>query len=462
MVISKDKYINLIFNKKILKLLISFIVPVLIFIFKPLGMNYNQSAITAVLILVLIWWVTEIINRFYASLFLLIAFSILRYNELNLIFKFPISSNFYLIIFSFILSQGIINSNIANRLGDFILGKYGDNYYKLIIIAFILAVLLIFMIPQSFARVILIFAIYDEFLKKQKIEKHLIEIMLFLVAVATTTTIMFFPNGDIVLNYASMNFGGIDLNWFDWAKYMFVPTIFTSLITGFAFILIFKKELNKIIINSENISDSNNKLSNIEIKTIIIMSIVIILWMTEKYHSINGAIVAIVGVLAMLLFKIVKFRDFKSVNLDLMVFLTAAYSIGAVMKSSGVADIVFLRIMKLFPNNFSNIFLLVLIISVMVVHMLLGSALTTVSVVIPGMIIMTETMVDKIPVVLLIYIVTNIHYIFPFHQLTVMIGSGKNYFPNNIVFKFGLAFTPLVFFIIFVFYIPWWRFIGLL
>ena len=197
---NKDKFFNSIFNKKIYKIIISFIVPILIFIFKPLGMNYNQSAITAVLILVLTWWVTEIINRLYASLFLLIAFSILRYSELNLIFKFPLSTNFYLIVFSFILSQGIVNSNIANRLGDFILGKYGDNYYKLIIIAFILGILLIFMIPQSFARVILIFAIYDEFLKKQQIEKTSKEIMMFLVAVATTTTIMFFPNGDIVLN----------------------------------------------------------------------------------------------------------------------------------------------------------------------------------------------------------------------------------------------------------------------
>ena len=459
---NKDKFFNSIFNKKIYKIIISFIVPILIFIFKPLGMNYNQSAITAVLILVLTWWVTEIINRLYASLFLLIAFSILRYSELNLIFKFPLSTNFYLIVFSFILSQGIVNSNIANRLGDFILGKYVDNYYKLIIIAFILGILLIFMIPQSFARVILIFAVYDEFLKKQQIEKTSKEIMMFLVAVATTTTIMFFPNGDIVLNYASMNFGDIDLSWLEWAKYMFIPTIFTSIITGLTFILVFKKQLSKIKICPKNFTDKNNKLSSNEIKTIIIMSLVIILWMTEKYHSINGASVAIVGVLAMLLFKIIGFRDFKSINLDLMIFLTVAYSIGAIMKSSGVADIVFSRIIKLFPSNFSSIFILVLVISIMAVHMLLGSALTTVSVIIPGMIIMTETMVDKIPIVLLIYIVTNMHYIFPFHQLTVMIGSGKNYFPNNIVIKFGLALTPLVIFIIFVFYIPWWRFIGLI
>ena len=53
----------------------------------------------------------------------------------------------------------------------------------------------------------------------------------------------------------------------------------------------------------------------------------------------------------------------------------------------------------------------------------------------------------------------NILFVFVTIVLFAFGGCGTN---NNIVFKFGLVLTPLVIFIIFAFYIPWWRFIGLI
>src|SRR5690554_3919679 len=123
-------------NKNI-KLICSLLLPLFIVFVQPLGMSLNQSIILGTLILVLIWWTTGIVNRTYASIFLLLVFSIFGSTPLKEIFKFPLSSNFYMIALSFLLSQGIVNSNVANRLSNFILNKYGNTPYKLIFMSFL-------------------------------------------------------------------------------------------------------------------------------------------------------------------------------------------------------------------------------------------------------------------------------------------------------------------------------------
>lgn len=122
----------------------------------------------------------------------------------------------------------------------------------------------------------------------------------------------------------------------------------------------------------------------------VITGIVPILWMTESLHSINSAIIALLGTSAMFSFKIIEFKDFKSLNIRFMIFITAAFAIGGVMNQSGAADIIYSNIIGIFPSTYSNLYLMILVLTVMELHMLLGNSIITFSVVIPVLMELTQ------------------------------------------------------------------------
>lgn len=98
----------------------------------------------------------------------------------------------------------------------------------------------------------------------------------------------------------------------------------------------------------------------------------------------------------------------------------------------------------------------------MALHMLLGSSITTLSIVIPLLIQLTEGIINPIVLSLLVYVAINIHFILPFHNITIMVGAGNNYYSNKTSIRYGIVLTLLVFVVIFGFYIPWWKFLNLL
>ncbi len=112
--------------------------------------------------------------------------------------------------------------------------------------------------------------------------------------------------------------------------------------------------------------------------------------MTESLHSINSAIIALLGTSAMFSFKIIEFKDFKSLNIRFMIFITAAFAIGGVMNQSGAADIIYSNIIGIFPSTYSNLYLMILVLTVMELHMLLGNSIITFSVVIPVLMELTQ------------------------------------------------------------------------
>ena len=59
-----------------IKMCLSILFPILIFIWKPFNLTFQQAVIVANTILVIIWWSTGIINKIPASLFLLVIFYI--------------------------------------------------------------------------------------------------------------------------------------------------------------------------------------------------------------------------------------------------------------------------------------------------------------------------------------------------------------------------------------------------
>lgn len=105
--------------------------------------------------------------------------------------------------------------------------------------------------------------------------------------------------------------------------------------------------------------------------------------------------------------------------------------------------------------------LLVLALVTMVLHVIIGSAVATLSIVLPLFIPLgLESGYSVAIIVLLSYIVVNIHFLLPHHHANMMVGVGKGYYNDKLMLKYGIIMTPLAFLVLALLYIPWWNFIG--
>ncbi|NCB41383.1 MAG: hypothetical protein EOM59_01985 [Clostridia bacterium] len=442
-----------------LNAIISLSIPLLFVFVRPLGMTLSQSVILGWLFLTVIWWVTGWIYKDYASVLLLIIFIFCGNTPLKSIFVFPLSDNFILIIASFLLSQGIVKSNVATKLSGYFLSRYCDSGKKLVIMSFILGIVLIFVIPHPFPRIILSASIYLSFLNQSKVMDEEKKVLLFSIFVASTVTSMMFLNGDIIVNHAVMQFGGVVFTGAQWMKYMTIPTLITTIAVAVAFIFVFKNQLTGRFECSEKEELSFNKGGKM---ALVIMGLIIVLWLTEAYHEISSAHVSLLGVILMLAARVIGLKDVKSVNISLLIFLTAQFSIGNVLSMSGVAQKLSQTVMKFFPAEGSVFYIPFIILFIMVLHSLMGGLVTSVSILIPMLLTITAGILSPQLIVLLTLVSVCFHYLLPFQHATIMIGYGKGYYENRHTARFGIALTLITFVAATFIYLPWWKWAGLI
>jgi sodium-dependent dicarboxylate transporter 2/3/5 len=229
---------------------------------------------------------------------------------------------------------------------------------------------------------------------------------------------------------------------------------------GIGFIVVFRKELlDKFDLNLEH--EETSAMTKEEYKAIGIMSIVVVLWLTYGIHGISPSMVALIGTIIMFAIGLIGIKDFKVINIGLLIFLTAGFSIGKVLNGSGIAVLISNSLMTLFPDASSPFYYPVIIGVVSAIHMVSGSSITAMSIAIPTLTAVTGEYVSTIFITMLVYIIVSIHYVLPMHHVTIMIGYGNNYYENKHVVKYGIFLTILLWIVTLCIYIPWWKFIHM-
>ncbi|HFL2395751.1 TPA: SLC13 family permease [Clostridioides difficile] len=445
-----------------------------IILYFSLNYSFNIKFSICLSFLTILIWAVDSVEKTFVALFFVILVFIFNIAPIKVILQFLFTENFYIIILAYIITNAVTKTGVAKIISEKLILNTVNTPKKMILLSYILGILLIFFIPQPFPRVILVSAFYKEFLKEQQITEDSKSILLFSIFTASTFTSMFFVNGDTLLNYVVLELGNCNINWGQWAFYMSVPTIITCFITYFLFIFVFKKELHSIkFISNENLegnklhfSYSNLKkefnLLNKEQKHVFLcLGIMFFMFLTQFIHNINTLIIMSTCVLLLLLRKIVGFSTLKEINWKVLIFFIAAFSIGGVLKYSGVVDIMGNYLIKFIPNSSEIISILFLITLTIILNICLGSAVTTSSVVIPLLGSLHILKENSVTLCLFVYIIVSIQYILPFHHATIMVGHGENLYNSKVIFKYGLTLIPLTYFIIICITFPWWKFIGL-
>lgn len=445
-----------------IKIGLSILISIIILVWKPFNLTFQQAIIVANTILVIIWWSTGIVKKIPASIFLLLIYYIFSGASIKTIISFSLSETFLMIIVTYLFSQGIANSGLIDKIFQPLLIKLVHNPCQCLIAIVGIFYLTMYIIPQPLARLIIVSSVLYHFLQHINIPKKTKNVIMYGVFVASAVVNISTKDADIILNNVAASFSEIPISNKLWTYYMFIPTLVTCCLLGILFIYIFRKEL--IGIDMKNI-EKENKITTFSTQqklAIAIIGITVLLWATNGVHGMNNTLVTIISTTILFIIKILHKEDWKSIDVTTLIFLTSAFSIGTVMKFCGAADKVFGQLETIFPTEFSLLYICVMILITMLLHMILGSNTTTLSVVIPGLMILCSQVV-KSPIIVFISVISvAFHAILPFHSISLMIGASNNYYPAKYVTKLGLPVTLFIYLIVIGVYIPYWNIVGLL
>lgn len=444
------------------KLALSLIIPLIILVMRPMGMDWRQTAILSCLILVITWWSGNVMGKIPASLFLMGTFLVFGGVSAKTVFSFPLSESFLLIAITYLFSRGISNSGIVERLVLPILKKFANTPVKAMLAIIFTLIISIYIIPQPIARLIIIAMLFDTYLKKTSAPIETQKVLMFVCFLLYAAVNMASKNADIILNVISSDLSGTAISDFKWMQYMAIPAAMTGSIIFLTLIVVFRKELLGIRLNLIEPLPVEAPLDRKEKWTLVLISCTILLWVTYPLHGINQTLVTVVASLLMALIGILKPKDIHSIDMTTLIFLSAAFSIGGVMKASGTAEILFTKVGAVFPQTFSLFYVAVMIAVAMLMHMVLGSNTTTLSVVIPGYLIIAGPYLPSEIIMFITYASVAVHALIPFHSVALMIGVSNEYFSSNHVLKFGIPMTAIVFLSVLFIYMPWWRMAGFL
>lgn len=454
-------------NKKMIAVGCVAIAAVLFGLWNPLHLDMNQKIVMSVLLCGLACFATDIIHKSITCIVLVGTFVLFGNTQALDIVQFIWSETNLLIMSTTLLSVALMSSHRVQQSIQVLLQRFSKNQYSLLLLPYLIGLVLIVFIPQAFARAIIVGTLLDKFLlAKTPQEQKVKSIILFNAFVGISIPYMLFSNGDIVLNVSAVTFAGENiaptLQFANWFTLMSVPVIATALLTIGTTALLFKKDLAHFHVGMLQHTSDANQVQKVDVGLWTMLA-VLIGWMTFGMHGIPASVFAMIGVAVLFLTKVLKVADLKAINVHFILFLMTVFSIGRVLGKSGITEKLLTQLKGMIPQEQSLFYVLMIIALIMLVHMFIGSAVATLSVVLPILIpVMTTAGYTGTVVVLMAYVIVNIHFVLPFHHAVMMIGIGRTYYSERTLLKYGLVMTILTPLLITSIYFGWWYVLGAL
>ena len=378
-------------------------------------------------------WTADAVPKWMSSLFLLVVLTIVRAASLDQIFKFPLSQNFWLIVLSYLFAEGIKNSRLFEMALPY-MKKYVRGVKSLAVSILIGCAAAIWIIPQPYTRLIILLQLYSVYFESLHLSGPCKKVLCLWIVNSSMFLNAAFFRGDIILNSVLLEIGGLEMSELEWGKWMFPPTVAYTVLGAVLFYFVFHRELSEFHAPlSENAGHDGKGKGAIAL----IVSVTVLLWLFEPVLHIPALAVLTAAIAAMMICGIVSISDFKSINVGLLLFLTAAFSIGPAVSQSGVTKDILEALIPSVPDKISYPYLLCLLFMGMILHMMLGSCVTVLSIAIPSIMILTGGADTVCPILFTVFIGCTAHYIFCIHNVLLMVGMGVGHYSDTETRRYG-------------------------
>ncbi|WP_019554968.1 SLC13 family permease [Propionispira raffinosivorans] len=457
-------------NKGIIGFILGIIVAIAIYFTNIQGLSNEGHLCLVFSLMTVIFWAFGIAQPGYTSGLYLLLLAVFKVAQPTLIFSTWTTSMMYLIIGAYLIATAVKESGLGERIAYWYISKYVTNFKSIIISIFALTFILSLLIPHPWPRAFLIMSVMAVVVKSANIPHEDAVKIGFTVFAASIPVSMIFLTGDASINpLAAASCAPEAVGWLDWFKIMGLPMIITSLITMFMIMYMFKPT-KEVEVNKDEIARQRAELGPMtgkEKRTAFWVVLAIILWMTDTIHGVDIGWVTLFIAVMMAMPKvggILTPGSWNGVPVQTLLFLTAAVAIGRVGAATGMnAWIAQTLLPSTIPENMFVLAAFITLVSI-VVHLCFGSVIAVMGIVIPAMLAFTQSMgLSTIIPVMIAYTAINAHFILPFHNLAMLVGTGEEngMYSEKETIKFGVPFTLVLFIITCVVEIPWWKVIGL-
>jgi len=437
------------------------------------GLDYRSKIALFAFLSAMTLWVTTKISAGFVAISLIVFTIILNAGEPSLLYESLSEKVVWLMIGSFIIGEAVKESGLADRVTLMLLNKSKDKGKVLAGVSSILFASAFF-IPSTSGRAALSMPIINqlnnEYTKK---EQNVLALLAPIIILMSTSATLIGAGSHLIgiglletTVHQSISF----IQWFIWGlPFAFVMTILSFFTVK---LLLWPRDELRVLKNTQSIEPSilKKQMNRTEKKTLILMIVLIIGWMTESLHGYDIAFITMVGAILVMTpnYGIINWKQgMKSVSWNLILFVAAAAALGKMLVETGVVKwlekemLSFLHMFTVAPE-----WLIVLVILVITVtsHLYITSHTTRAIVFIPGLLLFSETIgVNPSTVVFLSLIGMNYCVTFPVSSKALLLfyeEEGNSYDARNLL-KISALLMPVYILVMMIFYFSYWQWTGL-
>ena len=457
-------------NKKTIGFFSGIAVFAIIYFLPIAGLSAKGQMDLALSLMTVVWWATQIAQPAFVGGIYLMLLIIMNVATPSQVFSSAwTGSIMWLVIGAYLIAGAVNESGLGQRIAYAFIIKFVRSWKGIVISIFALTFILALLIPHPWPRAFMIMSVITVVAETAKMPKRDLAKLGLAVFAASCPLSGVFYTGDTSLNPLAVQASGQSVNFVSYFIYMGVPMIIAAILTMFLFLFLFKPS-QEVHIDVEALKQQQAQLGGMtgkEVRTIIWLIIAIALWLTSGITGLDVGWLTLIVALMMSLpvvGGILTAKSWEGVPVNVLVFLTSAIAIGNVGGVIGMNNWI---AKTLIPSNLpTNIYLLAIVITVfaMIIHMFMGSVIAVMGITIPAFVAATAHMgISPLAVSLLVFSVTNLHYILPFHNLAVLVGSdpdtGGGYTQKDVM-RLGIPLTAVVFVVALV-EMFWFHLVGL-
>ena len=447
---------------------------ILILWFIPTSVDWGARVAIAVMIYGLLLWALEPIPLGLTSILTLVLILFLNAASIETALSGFSSPAVFLIIAGMMIAKAVNATPLMDRVTYVLLAKWGRSPKGIFVAMFLLMQVQAFFIPATAVRAQLVTPVVLSILKTVGAKKgdNFSKLMLIGTAYAgniSGTAILTAAIGNILTIEILQLYVGRTLSYLDW--FLYTIPIWILLIITIPFIVwkcyppeVFSfDELQKEMVEKK---DALGALSKVEIRTILILIVTVLLWMTQPLHGYHPTIPALLAVVLFALpgIGVVNWKKVVDINFDLVLLVGATLSLGFILIDTGAIDLLAsLFISDFVLHVFSNPWLAIILVIVLsqIYHLGVTNVSTAIVTLLPVLISLSlEVGLDPVVIAFASSVTLLFGYVLVVETMPNVVIHGTGMIEQRDFYKPGTIATIVTTIITILVAFTWWPWLG--
>jgi len=447
------------------------IVPIVIW-FAPLDLEPQTKHGFAVVAFMIIAWITQAMEFALAGFigcFMFWALGIVKFEQA---FSGFANETAWFLFAAMLIGLMTSKSGLARRLAYNIMLRVGSSYPRILLGLIITDFLLTIVVPSGLARVVILAAIalaLCEAFNAQRGSNIARGMFLVLTYTANIFDKMIIAGaGAITATGLMQKFGGVEVLWGQWFLAFLPCSIITVLVAWFLTLRFYRPETTSIAGGKEFFRAQLKTMgpwSLVEKKAAALISLAILLWVTDFVHHIPPVMVALgVGLFALLpRVGLLDADDMRTLNYMPVFFVAEAVSMGNVLSITKGLDVLTHNVITWMDPFFVNIYTTTIVMywTAFVYHFLLASEISMLGTSIPLVMGLAKAHAMSPLLLGMIWTFAAGGKLFAYQSGVLIVGYSYGYFEARDLVRIGWWLTVVEFAILMVLVPFYWPLIGI-